>query len=93
MKFSEAVEYAQKLDVRLLPYENQRGMAHTREVLGSIPRGSVVGIFIGPEGGYDSQEIALAQGEMEMISLGNRILRTETAGLCALSMLIYALED
>ncbi len=93
MKFPEAAEYARKLDVRLLPYENQRGMAHTREVMGGISKGSTVGIFIGPEGGYDSQEIALVQNEMEMISLGNRILRTETAGLCALSMLIYALED
>ena len=93
MKFPEAAEYARKLDVRLLPYENQRGMAHTREVMGGISKGSTVGIFIGPEGGYDYQEIALVQNEMEMISLGNRILRTETAGLCALSMLIYALED
>ncbi len=93
MKFPEAAEYARKLDVRLLPYENQRGMAHTRGVMGGISKGSTVGIFIGPEGGYDSQEIALVQNEMEMISLGNRILRTETAGLCALSMLIYALED
>ena len=38
-------------------------------------------------------EIAQVQEEMELISLGNRVLRTETAGLCALSMLIYALED
>ncbi|MCI9081325.1 MAG: 16S rRNA (uracil(1498)-N(3))-methyltransferase [Lachnospiraceae bacterium] len=93
MSFKEAAEYASKLDVRLLPYENQRGMAHTREVMGGIQKGSSVGIFIGPEGGYDSQEIALVQEQMEMISLGNRVLRTETAGLCALSMLLYALED
>lgn len=93
MKFSEAAEYARNLDVRLLPYENQRGMDRTREVMGSIPKGSSVGVFIGPEGGYHTQEIALVQEEMEMISLGNRILRTETAGLCVLSMLIYALED
>jgi len=93
MKFQEAAEYARTLDVRLLPYENQRGMEHTRQVLGSIPKGSSVGVFIGPEGGYDSQEIALVKEEMEMISLGSRILRTETAGLCAVSMLLYASED
>ena len=52
-----------------------------------------MGIFIGPEGGYDSTEIALVKEDMEMVSLGNRILRTETAGLCALSMLMYAVED
>ncbi len=93
MNFRQATEYAQGLDVRILPYENQRGMAHTREVFSTIPKGSSVGIFIGPEGGYDSAEIALAKEDMEMVSLGNRILRTETAGLCALSMLQYAVED
>ncbi len=93
MQFQDAAAYAKKLDVRLLPYENQRGMAHTRKVLQKIKKGSTVGIFIGPEGGYASLEIEQVQEEMELISLGNRVLRTETAGLCALSMLIYALED
>lgn len=93
MGFAQAAEYAKKLDIRILPYENQRGMAHTREVFGSIAKGASVGIFIGPEGGYDSTEIELAKEDMEMVSLGSRILRTETAGLCALSMLQYAVED
>ncbi len=93
MGFAQAVEYAKRLDWRILPYENQRGLAHTREVFGRIQKGSSVGIFIGPEGGYDSAEIALVKGDMEMVSLGNRILRTETAGLCALSMLMYEVED
>ncbi len=93
MRFADAVAYAKKLDVRILPYENQRGLAHTREVFGRIEKGASVGIFIGPEGGYDSAEIALAKDDMEMVSLGNRILRTETAGLCALSMLLYEVED
>lgn len=93
MRFADAVTYAGKLDVRILPYENQRGLAHTREVFGRIQKGASVGIFIGPEGGYDSSEIALAKDDMEMVSLGNRILRTETAGLCALSMLLYEVED
>ena len=93
MTFEKAAEYAKNLEVRLLPYENQRGMARTREVLGNIKKGSTVGIFIGPEGGFASTEIDQVKDEMEIISLGNRILRTETAGLCALSMLIYALEE
>lgn len=93
MEFAQAVAYAGKLDIRILPYENQRGMEHTREVFGSIAKGASVGIFIGPEGGYDSTEIELAKEDMEMVSLGSRILRTETAGLCALSMLQYAVED
>lgn len=93
MSFADAAAYAKKLDVRILPYENQRGLAHTRDVFGKIQKGASVGIFIGPEGGYDSSEIALAKDDMEMVSLGNRILRTETAGLCALSMLLYEVED
>ncbi len=93
MGFGAAAEYAKNLDVRLVPYENQRGMAYTREVFGAIKRGASVGVFIGPEGGFSSQEIELVKENMELVSLGSRILRTETAGLCALSMLIYALED
>ncbi len=90
--FRAAFEDAGRLDVRLFPYENARGMAHTREVLRGIKEGDSVGIFIGPEGGFSPQEVELARGEMEIISLGNRILRTETAGMAALSMLVYELE-
>ena len=81
------------MEVRLVPYENERGMAHTREILGKIEKGSEVAIFIGPEGGFSSPEIELVKDDMELISLGNRILRTETAGLAALAMIILAIED
>lgn len=91
--FKEAVEYVREMDIRLLPYEQERGMAHTREVFGQIQKGDSVGIFIGPEGGFSSEEIEFVREEMEIVSLGNRILRTETAGLAVLSMLTYAVED
>lgn len=91
--FKEAAEYAKTMDVRLLPYEQERGMAHTREVFRKIKKGESIGIFIGPEGGFSSREIEMVKEDMEIISLGNRILRTETAGLAALSMLIYEVED
>ncbi|MCI8484749.1 MAG: 16S rRNA (uracil(1498)-N(3))-methyltransferase [Lachnospiraceae bacterium] len=91
--FQEAAAYAGSMEVRLLPYEQERGMAHTREVFEKIQKGASIGIFIGPEGGFASKEIEAAQGNMEIISLGNRILRTETAGLAVLAMLGYALED
>ncbi len=91
--FEEAAAYAKPMDVRLFPYEQERGMAHTREVLKKIHKGDSVGIFIGPEGGFSSEEVEAVQGEMEIISLGNRILRTETAGLAALAMLVYEMED
>lgn len=91
--FEEAVKYAKTLNVRLFPYEQERGMAHTREVFGKIKKEDSIGIFIGPEGGFSSKEVEMVRDEMEIISLGNRILRTETAGIAALAMLLYEMED
>ena len=93
MTFTEASDYAKMLDVRLIPYENERGMAHTREVIGNLKKEGSLGIFIGPEGGFDPKEIEAARGQAELLSLGNRILRTETAGMTMLSILLYHLEE
>lgn len=93
VSFSQAAAMAENMAVKLVPYENERGMAHTREVFGKIPKGADIAVFIGPEGGFASKEIELVREDMELVSLGNRILRTETAGLTALSMLIFALEE
>lgn len=93
ISFSEAAARAKDMDVKLVPYENQRGMAHTREVLRKIEKGSQVAVFIGPEGGFASSEIQQVREDMELISLGNRILRTETAGMAVLAMLILAIEN
>ena len=94
VNYREAVALAGELDVVLLPYENERGMAATREVMERIAPGQSVGIFIGPEGGFDPSEIALAKEEgMHLVSLGKRILRTETAGLATLSILMYHIES
>lgn len=93
MSYKEAVEKAAELDVVLLPYENERGMAATKEAIEAIKPGQGIGIFIGPEGGFAEAEIALArEKQMQLISLGKRILRTETAGLATLSILMYHLE-
>ncbi|MCI5873524.1 MAG: 16S rRNA (uracil(1498)-N(3))-methyltransferase [Roseburia sp.] len=93
MSYKEAVEEAATLDVVLVPYENERGMAATKEAIAAITSGQSIGIFIGPEGGFADDEIALArEKQMQLISLGKRILRTETAGLATLSILMYHLE-
>ena len=93
MSYKEAVEAAATLDVVLVPYENERGMAATKEAIAAITSGQSIGIFIGPEGGFADDEIALArEKQMQLISLGKRILRTETAGLATLSILMYHLE-
>ena len=92
MSYKLAVEQANELDVVLVPYENERGMEATREVIKTIKPGQTIGIFIGPEGGFDPSEVEVVKKHAHLISLGNRILRTETAGLATLSMLIYQLE-
>ena len=93
VNYREAVALAGELDVVLLPYENERGMAATREVMERIAPGQSVGIFIGPEGGFAPEEIEMVRDEMQLISLGRRILRTETAGIAALAILGYQLES
>lgn len=93
MPYKLAVERAKELDVVLVPYENERGMQVTREVMRAIKPEQSIGIFIGPEGGFDMTEVELVREDAHLISLGNRILRTETAGLATLAMLIYQLEQ
>lgn len=93
MKYSEALSYAKDLDMVLLPYECAEGMEHTRRVISEIKNKSSVGIFIGPEGGYDWDELELGRkAGFEVITLGARILRTETAGMMLLSVLGFQLE-
>ena len=94
MTMEEAVRFAeQNTDVRLLPYELREADGSTREVMDGIREGSAVSIFIGPEGGFDPAEVELARkAGVVPISLGKRILRTETAALVALSFLIYHFE-
>lgn len=94
LSYKSALAKAEELDVVLLPYENERGMAATKEAIEQIQPGQSIGIFIGPEGGFADAEIALAkEQQMQLISLGRRILRTETAGLATLSILMYHLES
>lgn len=93
MSFKEAAAYAQELDVKLVPYENERGMRATKDVIGTIEPGQSIAVFIGPEGGFAPEEIAQVKDDMKLISLGKRILRTETAGMTALSILVYELES
>lgn len=94
MKFAQAMEYAKELDVRLIPYERAEDMAHTRERMGKIEPGQSIGIFIGPEGGFAPEEVETAlEHQAEPITLGKRILRTETAGMTVLSILMFMLEN
>jgi len=94
MSFPQAISYAKSLDICLMPYELAKGMKETKETLAGIVPGQSIGIFIGPEGGFAEEEAAEAlANEVRIITLGRRILRTETAGLTTLSILMYLMED
>lgn len=93
LDFTQAVKVAAEMDVRMIPYELAEGMEKTRELVDSLKPGQNIAVFIGPEGGFEEAEIqeALANG-IEPVTLGKRILRTETAGLTVLSWIMYRLE-
>lgn len=93
MSFKEAIQKAGEMDVKLIPYEMAEDMSYTRDVIRKISPGQSVAVFIGPEGGFAEEEIELAKSNgVSPITLGKRILRTETAGMTLLSILMYELE-
>lgn len=91
--FNKALEFAKTLDLILVPYENKEGMTATKEALSELKNVKSVGIFIGPEGGFEKTEIEKAvENNAKIISLGKRILRTETAAITAVSMCMLYTE-
>lgn len=78
----------------IIPYENCESMAATKKVLDKIKPNQKIAIFIGPEGGFCESEIEYAiENKVIPVSLGKRILRTETAGLMILSVIMYKIEE
>lgn len=93
LSFEQALSYADSMQVKMLPYELAKGMEETKQVMASIRPGDRVAVWIGPEGGFDKQEVSKASDcGFRLISLGKRILRTETAGMAVLSILMYHME-
>ena len=94
MSFKEALNRAKEFELGIIPYEYFKDMTETKEVLKKVQKGIKIGIFIGPEGGFEESEIQYAlENGIHPISLGKRILRTETAGLAILSVLMFQLEN
>ena len=94
MSMREAIEYARDMDVKLIPYELAEDMQHTKTVIEAVKAGESIAVLIGPEGGFEEGEIQAAmEAGIEPVTLGRRILRTETAGLTVLSWLMYHLES
>ena len=95
MTLGQAFDYIEKeqFALRLIPYEHEAGMEGSRQELSRVGPGQDIAVFIGPEGGFDEAEINLALKKgVRPVSLGKRILRTETAGLAMLSVLMMRLE-
>ena len=92
--YKQALTMAKDMDMLLIPYEEAENMEQTREIISTIKTGMNVGIFIGSEGGFAKEEVEMAQqsGAKE-ITLGKRILRTETAGMMLMSVLMYFMEE
>ena len=91
LKFKEAVAEAKELDGAIIPYEKEQETG-IRQFVENF-KGESVGVFIGPEGGFADEEIALAQENgITPITLGKRILRTETAGMTTTAILLYELD-
>lgn len=93
LSFSEALEAAKDLDLFLVPYESKNGMQSTKDALSKLCSSKRIGILIGPEGGFEESEIEKAvEYGGEIISLGKRILRTETAAIASLAMCMLYIE-
>jgi len=93
IKFIEAIDLASKMDLSVIPYEKETATGFSA-VVSECSDVATASIFIGPEGGFTQQEIQLAESQgIKKITLGPRILRTETAGMVALSLMMYELGD
>lgn len=94
MSFKQAIEYAKNLDMNIIPYEEAEGIEYSRQVIKETNSKGSLGIFIGPEGGFAKDEVELAMSiGAKCITLGNRILRTETAGFAVLSIIMFELDS
>ena len=93
MRFTEAIRMSEDFAVKLLPYENERGIAGMCEAIVNFLPERDIAVFIGPEGGFDPLEVKLAENHgVQAVSLGKRILRTETAAIAVLSLIMIRLE-
>ena len=84
---------ADQLDYNVIPYELQTGMEEARKIVDQACKQRSLGIFIGPEGGFEPEEVESAMTRnIHPMTLGKRILRTETAGMALLSILMFQMQ-
>lgn len=92
LSFDEALEDMKNNDMNICPYENEKTVSIKSAIRGADIKN--IGIFVGPEGGFEEEEIETLQNiDSKVVSLGPRILRTETASVVASSIVLYELSD
>lgn len=92
LSFKEALADMKENDFNIAPYENERTKSIKQAIKGVDIKN--IGILVGPEGGFEDTEIkAIEEIGGQSVSLGPRILRTETASLVASSIVLYELSD
>ncbi len=92
INFSQAIQQASQNNLNIIPYEKEEKNSIKNIIKGFD--GESIGIFIGPEGGFSEKEIEIAiKNNIKPITLGKRILRTETAGFITTAILLYELEE
>lgn len=93
LSFSALMKKTDEFDVFLVPYESEDGMKSTKKALSKIKSGAKIAVLIGPEGGFDEKEIEICREKnTDIISLGKRILRTETAAVTSVGMCMLYCE-
>lgn len=95
IEFEELLQDLKEYDLIIVPYENAQGQG-VRYVVNEVRNKEIkdVAIIVGPEGGFEESEIqSFKDLGAYIVTLGPRILRTETAGFTALSLLMYELGD
>lgn len=91
--FKTALQQAEELDMAIIPYEQEKAVG-LRKALAPRNRVMTAGIFIGPEGGFEEEEVKEAASKgITPITLGPRILRTETAGFISAACILYEIGD
>ena len=93
VSLKEAFDIAADLEYNMIPYELQDGIEQSRKIVDEACTKNSIGIFIGPEGGFEKEEVesAFSKG-IQPITLGKRILRTETAGMALVSILMFKIQ-
>ncbi|MDO4486618.1 MAG: RsmE family RNA methyltransferase [Bacillota bacterium] len=92
LKTADAIKQFDRFDLVLFPYENEEGRT-IKDELRSCEKPGSIAVIIGPEGGFSDEEAAaIVSAGGRSVSLGKTTLRTETAGMAAIAMIMYELE-